>query len=569
MKRLVERCRAAWILSVLLAWTLARPTQADPPTPPLTTPSPAATAPSAGSDPDAALQQALELERQRKWSEAIEAYQQAQEHWPSRKDFRDRRRLCELHYRVVRRYQDQSFRNVLLRLPEDKALELYDEILDRIGSYYVDPVPLEPLIRWGLDNMEVCLRDPAFIRTNVANPSPERINRLRDGLRNRRERMREQSAVPSRHAARSEVLAACELARQALGVPSAAVILEFAYGACDALDDYTSYLTPDKLEDLYAMIDGNFVGLGIELKLEKQRLRIVGVIKGGPASEAGLKAGDQITKIGGQAIAGLSLDEAASRLQGTEGTPVELEILHADGRSGTFRMTRRHVEVESVAQARIVEPEMGIGYIQLTGFQKSSTEELGKAIASLQRTGMRTLILDLRGNPGGLLNVAVEIAEGFINQGIIVSTRGRAPGQSQVYRARSRATWTMPMLVLIDRESASASEILAGALKDHGRATVVGQKSYGKGSVQSIFSLKAAPAGLKLTTAKFYSPLSRAYSEQGVDPDLAVDIKLKPNGTTESKKPSPLSETSIGDPSQDLVLQHAINHVRKEPQASR
>ena len=174
-----------------------------------------------------------------------------------------------------------------------------------------------------------------------------------------------------------------------------------------------------------------------------------------------------------------------------------------------------------------------------------------------------------RGNPGGLPDVAVEIAEGFINQGIIVSTRGRAPGQSQVYRARSRARWTMPMLVLIDHDSASASEILAGALKEHGRATVVGEKSYGKGSVQSIFSLKAAPAGLKLTTAKFYSPKSRAYSEQGVEPDLFVDAKLKPNGETEAKKASSLSEAAYGDPSQDLVLQHAIRHVHKQPQASR
>lgn len=498
----------------------------------------------------------------------MEAYQHAQELWPSRKDFKDRRRLCELHYRLVRRYQDRSFRNVLLRLPREKALELYEEILERIASYYVDAVPLEPLLRWGLDNLEVALRDPAFLRTHAPEAPAEKIIWLRDQLRKRREQVRDQYSVPDRASARAEVLAACELARQGLNIAPAAVILEFSYGACDALDDYTSYLTPDKLEDLYAMIDGNFVGLGIELKLDKLGLKIVGVIKGGPASEAGLKAGDVITSIGPQAMKGLTLDEAASKLQGAEGSPIEISTLHADGKTTNYRMIRRHVEVESVSQARIVDSQRKIGYIQLTGFQKSSTEELGKAIADLQASGMQKLILDLRGNPGGLLNVAVEIAEGFINQGIIVSTRGRAPGQSQVYRARSRAIWTMPVLVLIDHDSASASEILAGAMKEHGRATVIGEKSYGKGSVQSIFSLRAAPAGLKLTTAKFYSPLSRGYSEQGVEPDVLVDIRLKPTGSRDSKGQS-TSEPTFGDPTRDPVLDQAIRHAEKQPQASR
>ncbi len=234
------------------------------------------------------------------------------------------------------------------------------------------------------------------------------------------------------------MIAACDLAKKALDIEASPVVLEFAYGACDALDDYTSYLTPDKLDDLYAMIDGNFVGLGIELKLDAEGLRLVGVIRGGPAWEVGLKVRDIITHVGGKSVRGLSLDEAAGRLQGIEGTPVAINVLHPDGRTQNYRMIRRHVEVESVAQAKIVDPALGVGYIQLTGFQKTSVEELDRAIASLHRQGMRTLVLDLRGNPGGLLNVAVEIAERFIDRGVIVSTRGRAPGQSQVYRASAR-----------------------------------------------------------------------------------------------------------------------------------
>jgi carboxyl-terminal processing protease len=520
------------------------------------------------AEAEAFLQQALELERRRSWSEAIKFYERAVEQWPDRPEFNLRKRLCESHYRLGRRYQDQSFRKVLLQLPRDKALALYEEVLERIDLNYVDTVPFEPLVRRGYDNMEVALRDPSFLKLNQATGGAERVTWLRQALSARRANL----VVPNRQAARDQMVTVCNLAQQAIGLKAAPVALEFAYGACDALDDYTSYLTPDKLDDLYAMIDGNFVGLGIELKLDTEGLRLVGVIRGGPAWEAGLKAGDQIVRVAGQSVRGLSLDEAASRLQGAEGSPVEIAVLRADGSNKSFVLVRRHVEVESVAQSQIVDPSAGVGYVQLTGFQKTSTEELDRAIAALKRQGMRILVLDLRGNPGGLLNVAVEIAERFVEQGVIVSTRGRAPGQSQVYLSQAKTVWSIPLYVLIDHDSASASEILAGALKDHNRATLVGERSYGKGSVQSIFALRTAPAGLKLTTAKFYSPRNRPYSEQGVEPDLPVRVALKPAGNEESghsRGDSANAVAEFGDPSHDPVLSQAILHAKRRLNAAR
>jgi carboxyl-terminal processing protease len=225
--------------------------------------------------------------------------------------------------------------------------------------------------------------------------------------------------------------------------------------------------------------------------------------------------------------------------------------------------------VESITRAKIVDPTEGIGYIQLAGFQKSSTEELDQAVSGLQALGMRTLVLDLRGNPGGLLNVAVEIAERFIDDGVIVSTRGRAPGQSQVLRASGKARWRMPLYLLVDHDSASASEILAGALQDHHRATVVGERTYGKGSVQSIFSLRSAPAGLKLTTAKFYSPNDRPYSEQGVSPDLPIKTRIAAKPVDKGKDVEPLDDTIIGDPKLDPVLSAALRAVKSRSQAAR
>ena len=337
------------------------------------------------------------------------------------------------------------------------------------------------------------------------------------------------------------------------------MILEFAFGACDALDDYTTYLTPDKLEDLYAMIDGNFVGLGVELKMDRDSLLLLGVIRGGPAAEAGVKTGERIVKIGDRQIAGLSLDEAASRLEGEDGSRVRISVKDRSGSVRELTLTCRAVEVQSVPQAKILEPRLGVGYIQLSGFQKTSANELQSAVARLEREGMKALILDLRGNPGGLLNVSVEIADRFLDQGVIVTTRGRTADQSESYRAGGGAAWRMPLAILVDHDSASASEILAGALQENHRAIVIGERSYGKGSVQSIYSLRSVPAGLKLTTAKFYSPRGRAYSEQGVAPDFPIRKAAKPVEANGGLEP-----VEFGDPTTDETLAQAILVARRE-----
>ncbi len=512
-------------------------------------------------DPASTLQRGLDFERKRNWASAIRLYEEALEQWPSRSEFSHRHLLCEMHYKVARRYQDRSFRDILLKLSRDKVMELYEELVDRIETHYVDKAALEPMIRRGYDNLEVALRDPNFLKLNAVSAEPSRITWLRQSLRLRRESLE----VVTRDQARAEVLAACELGRQGLGISTAAIVLEFTYGACDVLDPYSSYLTPDKLDDMFSMIDGNFVGLGVELKQDELGLRLVGVIKDGPAADAGLKVGDKIIAVGPKSVKGLGLDEAAGLLQGNEGTQIVVTILSSDGTSRDIRLVRRHVEVASVAQAKIVDKASGVGYIQLTGFQKTSTEELDRAMQSLQRKGMRYLVLDLRGNPGGLLNVAVDIADRFVDRGVIVSTRGRAPGQTQVYRARPDLVYTMPMAVLIDRDSASASEILAGALKDLDRATIIGDhKSYGKGSVQSIFELRSVPAGLKLTTAQFYSPTGRPYSEQGVEPKILVKITAKPVSGSENGSAETAPTFEVGNPDEDRVLSRAITEASQQ-----
>ena len=248
----------------------------------------ASTASTPPDSPDTVMERGLDQERARDWTAAIETYHGAVERWPSRIDFSRRLRLCEIHFKLNRRYSDASFRNVLLRLPQEQAVDLYDEVLERIQTNYVDPVPLEPLVRHGLDNLEVALRDPVFVKANAPQATADRVVWLRDTLK----RYRASLSIPDRVAADSHGVIKLRGSPQAIGLSSTPVLLEFTCGACDALDDFTSYLTPDKLEDLYAMIDGNFVGLGVELKIDKEGLRLVGVIRGGPAWDAGLKAGE-------------------------------------------------------------------------------------------------------------------------------------------------------------------------------------------------------------------------------------------------------------------------------------
>ena len=213
----------------------------------------------------------------------------------------------------------------------------------------------------------------------------------------------------------------------------------------------------------------------------------------------------------------MNTDQAADLLQGAEGSQVEVTIASPAG-SRRMVVRRSHVEVPSIDDVKIADREYGIGYLKLTCFQKTTSRDLDAALWKLHREGMKSLVIDLRGNPGGLLTSSVEVADKFVEEGVIVSTRGRSAAEDYNYTGHKVGTWQVPLVLLIDGDSASASEIFAGAIRDHRRGTLVGQRSYGKGSVQGIFPLGLAGAGVRLTTAKFYSPSGKPISKVGVQP---------------------------------------------------
>ena len=329
--------------------------------------------------------------------------------------------------------------------------------------------------------------------------------------------------IPQWSSARQVVEQVCGTARRLLGTSDSAIVMEYVFGGCNALDDYSSFLTPDRLDDLYGNIEGEFVGLGIEMKSEPGTgLLLVNVLPDSPAAEGGMRRGDHIVEIDGVDCRDMTTDEAAKLLRGREGSRVRLTyVSFGDTRERKSEFVRRAVTVKSVPVARIIDKANGIAYIKMVGFQKSTPVELDEALKKLHSEGMRSLVWDLRDNPGGLLNAAAEVLDRFISDGVLVSTRGRTPDQNATYSAYRRGTWNVPLVLLVDGNSASASEIVAGAVHDHKRGKIVGRKTYGKWSVQTVFPVRDR-SGLRLTTSKFYSPIGNNPAKVGVEPDVLV-----------------------------------------------
>jgi len=470
------------------------------------------------------LRRGRQLEIERRWGEALVHYEDAVRDYPENTTLRHRFETARLHYDLERRYADRSFRELVSRMSTEQSLELYGRVLLKIESHYVDIPHWRELISRGTENFEVAISKPAFIDRNI----PQRDRLAVDAFRRELRDVVASHRVDNRADARVVVAAIARLAEQRLEIAPTVTVLEYLCGATNALDPYSSYLTPDQLNEVYAQIEGNFVGLGVELKAKDGGLVIVRVISGSPAEEAGVRAGDRILVVDGQSTESLSTDQAANLLQGADGSIVTLTLASPGRQSRRVSVRRRTVDVPSVDQVRIIDSRHGIGYLKLTCFQKTTIRDLDAALWKLHREGMKSLVIDVRGNPGGLLVSSVEAADRFVDRGVIVSTRGRNVREDYTYSAHEQGKWRMPLVVIIDQDSASAAEIFAGAIRDHRRGTIVGVRSFGKGSVQGIFPLEESNAGVRLTTAKFYSPSGRPYSHVGVEPDVTVRLAAKP-----------------------------------------
>ena len=293
-------------------------------------------------------------------------------------------------------------------------------------------------------------------------------------------------------------------------------------GVLQSLDPYSSYMSPKNLEEMQTETKGEFGGLGIEVGMEAGVVKVISPLDNSPAEREGVKAGDYIVKINDTQVQGKTLNEAVELMRGPVGSTLEITVRRVGLRKSlVFNITREIIQVASVKSEVLDEK---IGYIRLTSFNENSDDQIKKKIKEFKKNKkIEGYILDLRNNPGGLLGQAIKISDFFLDDGEIVSTKGRKKNENQKWFAREGDIINgKALIVLINKGSASASEIVAGALKDHKRAVLVGEKSYGKGSVQSIIPLKNRGA-IRLTISKYYLPSGKSISEVGVTPDITVE----------------------------------------------
>ncbi len=295
-------------------------------------------------------------------------------------------------------------------------------------------------------------------------------------------------------------------------------------GVLQSLDPYSAYMSPELFKEMQTDTSGKFGGLGIEIGMEAGVVKVISPIDDTPAARAGIKAGDYIVKIGNEQVQGKSLMEAVKLMRGPVGTSIDLTVRRKGvKKSLEFKIIRKVIEVKSV-NSEIIGDKKNLGYIRLKSFNENSDKQILTSIKKFEKADkIKGYVLDLRNNPGGLLSQAINITDFFLDDGEIVSTKGRNISETRKFFARKGdETKGKPLIVLINNGSASASEIFAGALKDHKRAIILGESSYGKGSVQSIIPLRNG-GGMRLTISKYYLPSGKSISEVGVTPDIFIE----------------------------------------------
>ena len=339
-------------------------------------------------------------------------------------------------------------------------------------------------------------------------------------------------------------------------VPPKDLIYSAIKGTLRGLDPHSSFLDPDSYKEMQVETSGSFGGLGIEITLRDDVLTVVSPIEGTPAYRAGLQTGDRIVKIDGLVTKDMQLPDAVKRMRGKPGTKVTIAVVREGWTEPKdFEITREQIRVQSV---RSHDLGGGIAYIKLRQFQEQSPGDMSAALEKAAKTGMKALVLDLRNNPGGLLTAAVEVTEEFVDDGkLVVYTEGRVRNQNMRFAAHAKKSYpNLPMVVLVNLGSASASEIVAGALQDWGRAIVVGTQTFGKGSVQTIIPLSDG-SGLRLTTAKYFTPKGRSIHGKGITPDIVVEV---PKETAARERPPSLDP--LEELRKDIQVQRALDVIK-------
>ncbi len=485
------------------------------------------------------------------WNEALNFWESALRDYPSETVLLRRYYRARIQYDVNCRLADKRYVELVDNMPLEQGKQTLTDILYKIEFSYVDNANWKIIAHNGLVGISQALRNPAFRSQYLSHFNSTEIARMEQTWM----RYARSITINNAYDAFTQAINAASMVKRDCHINEAVILMEYVCGILNALDQYTCLLTPTQFLDITNQINGEFVGIGVELKTIKGELKVVRPITGSPAQKAGLRPGDSIIAVDGQRTADSTPEKISNRLQGESGSTVYLEIARRNSPNQTVAIVRQPVKSPCVENVKIIDEANRVGYLKINHFQKTTADELDAALLYLNNLNMRSLIIDLRGNPGGLLTAAVEASNRFISSGTIVSTKGKNPQENHDFHATREKTLSIPLVVLIDKNSASASEIFAGAMRDHRRAAIVGTQSYGKGSVQGIFPLQNSSMGLRMTTAKFYSPLGKPFVRVGVSPDIEV------------RKASLISEDvdpyEVIPEQDDAVLQAGINAAKQ------
>ena len=426
----------------------------------------------------------------------------------------------ELRAKISQRYNSSSVVTTFQNLDPQRAYSFYLEVNRMIDSRHVQPPSYDVRTKKSLQNLILAVENQNFLRVNRISASPEQIRMAQNSW----QQLMDQNPARSAQDSVTVLRQAADIAGSQLQMPATGVIYEFAYGSLEALDKHSRFeFTPSNPGPRVDAGGNNIVGVGVQLKTHRDGAVILRTLNGGSAAQAGLQRGDVIVGANQRSLAGLSLDEVANLITGPAGSSVALEV-RRDNRTARVNLSRQAIRITNISEVKMVDAQQKIGLIRLEKFGEGSSQELDQALWQLHQQGMQSLVFDLRGNPGGLLTEAISVSNRFVPSGKIVSTRGRYQSDNTEESATHDQTWKMPLVVLVDGDSASASEIFAAAIQENRRGVIVGRKTYGKGTVQTHFPLQSVSGTFWLTTAKFYSPTGREMAGAGVTPDIPVNM---------------------------------------------
>jgi carboxyl-terminal processing protease len=420
--------------------------------------------------------------------------------------------------KLTTRYGNPAVIRLTHSMSQEQGLKFYLEASNLIDARHLKPSSYDARVKQTANNLLGGLENRTFLQTAGLSDDPARLEMFRNDLLE----LARGRQITDADDAYQAVQWTMNKAQRDAGIRPSVIAIEFVYGSIDSLDKFSGFVPTLDRRAPSADLEDHIVGVGVEIKSEDGGMLVVNALPGSPAAEAGLKSGDVIEAVNGHDVTGATLESAVDLITGPAGTRVTLNI-RRDERTSQLDLVRRRVEVHSVSDVKMLDDT--VGYIKLEKFAQNSSDEFDKALWGLYRQGMKSLVIDLRGNPGGLLTTAIELSNKFVPYGTIVSTRGRDASDNMVEQATHDHTWKTPLVVLVDENSASASEIFAAAIQENGRGLVVGRRTYGKGTVQTHFPLRTVAGDLRLTTAQFFSPKGRVMAGAGVEPDVQVNAE--------------------------------------------